>query len=485
MRYAWLIAVREFMENAKTKGFWIGLILFPVILLVSMKVPHFLEEKGTPTRWFVLEDRTGNLGDIIDEALERGYQRRVFEAAGKYVNKYSLPEYAAKQIADLDLESTPSSVLDAMTVMQSEEETRFDSFLGGGGVEAWIQMMADSGVLKEDRPEFEPPKVRFARVEHPDWLDPSFSNEQLSQLFKEKLANEVQVEDGSALFAAVLIPEDIMEPEATGLSALVAKKKGQIEFWSINQADFDLRNAIRGAVDEELRHQRYKEEGVDADLVSSIQSERVRLLTLDPSKESGNEEVSMADTIRQYAPIGFVYLLWIVLMSVTTMLLNNTVEEKSNRIVEVLLSSVTAGELMAGKLLGIAGVGFTILGVWIGSLLGILYWQAGPEAEIATKLLEVVTESGLIWVFVCYFLMAYLLYSGIFLAIGSVCSTLKDAQNFMGPVMVIMMVPLLTMAFIPKDPHGTLATILSWIPLYTPFVMMNRAAADPPMFDLI
>jgi len=48
-----------------------------------------------------------------------------------------------------------------------------------------------------------------------------------------------------------------------------------------------------------------------------------------------------------------------------------------------------------------------------------------------------------------------------------------------------MIVPLITMMFIPKDPHGTLATVLSWIPLYTPFVMMNRAAADPPLFDLV
>jgi len=53
------------------------------------------------------------------------------------------------------------------------------------------------------------------------------------------------------------------------------------------------------------------------------------------------------------------------------------------------------------------------------------------------------------------------------------------------PVMVIMIVPLMTMMFIPKDPNGTLATVLSWIPPYTPFIMMNRAAADPPMFERV
>jgi ABC-2 type transport system permease protein len=71
------------------------------------------------------------------------------------------------------------------------------------------------------------------------------------------------------------------------------------------------------------------------------------------------------------------------------------------------------------------------------------------------------------------------------MALGSLCNTLKEAQNFMGVVTIILIVPLFTMAFIPRDPNGTLATVLSWIPLYTPFVMMNRATASPPLFDLV
>jgi len=151
----------------------------------------------------------------------------------------------------------------------------------------------------------------------------------------------------------------------------------------------------------------------------------------------------------------------------------------------VLLSSVTPWELMAGKLVGIAAIGLTMLTTWIGSLVLVLAWKAGPEAEWAVQLFAVVKTSGLLPAFGLYFLLGYLMYAGLFLSIGSICNTLKEAQNFMGPVMLIMMVPLLTMMFIPKDPNGTLATILSWIPVYTPFVMMNRAAADPPLFDIV
>jgi ABC-2 type transport system permease protein len=97
----------------------------------------------------------------------------------------------------------------------------------------------------------------------------------------------------------------------------------------------------------------------------------------------------------------------------------------------------------------------------------------------------VVRTSNLLPAFVIYFIFGYLMYAALILALGSVCNTLKEAQNYMGMITMIMTVPLLTMMFIPKDPNGTLATALSWIPLYTPFIMMNRAAADPPLFDLV
>jgi ABC-type Na+ efflux pump permease subunit len=167
------------------------------------------------------------------------------------------------------------------------------------------------------------------------------------------------------------------------------------------------------------------------------------------------------------------------------MLLNNVIEEKSNRIIEVLLSSVTPGELMMGKLAGIAAIGLTMVGAWVGALLGILAWQSGGQAEFAGQLFTVLRTSNLLPAFLIYFVLGYILYAALILALGSVCNTLKEAQNFMGLITMIMMVPVLTMMFIPRDPNGTVATVLSWIPLYTPFIMMNRAAADPPLFDVI
>ena len=94
-------------------------------------------------------------------------------------------------------------------------------------------------------------------------------------------------------------------------------------------------------------------------------------------------------------------------------------------------------------------------------------------------------SSELLPYFVFYYLCCYALYAGIFLAIGSLCNTLKEAQSLIMPLMLVLVVPVLTMSFVAQDPNGTMARIMSWIPLFTPFTMMNRAAAQPPMVDIV
>ena len=105
-------------------------------------------------------------------------------------------------------------------------------------------------------------------------------------------------------------------------------------------------------------------------------------VSLDPKKEKGQEAVSAVDTVKQWAPSAFVYVLWLAIFVIIQMLLNNTIEEKSNRIIEVLLSSVTPGELMLGKLFGIAAVGLTMIGAWMPPLAPVRSPVAGSSPRI-------------------------------------------------------------------------------------------------------
>ena len=503
MRAIFMIALREYAENAKTKGFWIGLFLFPIIIFASIFVQGILED-STPTRHFVLVDQSGAYGTEIREDIDRAYRSSVVIALNEYVLEHAVNPPVQEK---MDLEKMPA--VDMAEMQQSIEShmgPEMGAMLDETGIESMLELMSApyDGLIAE-RPTFEMPRPAFLEVPLPIELDADASVEKLSEDLRPYLRGEKTVTvDGEevSLFACVLLPRDIQDfVQRPGIMEDLKRAKAMQDkvdggpdaepvrrggqYWGSNLADSDLKNRIQRSINRTLQRSELETRGLDVAAVAEVNDTTLKLSALDPKKEEGKEEVSTADQIRQWAPVGFVYLLWIGIFTISQMLLNNTVEEKSNRIIEVLLSSVTAGELMMGKLAGIAGIGLTMIGVWMGSLVTILSLSAGPEAEFPTMLLEVLTGSGLIFWFVLYFCLGYLLYAGIFLAIGSLCNTIKDAQNLMGPVMLIMMVPIITMMFIPKDPNGTLATILSWIPLYTPFTMMNRAAADPPMFDKI
>jgi len=491
----WRVAVREYLENTKTKGFWIGIILFPVMILVFSQVPQFLEDKAVPTRNYVLIDRSGEFGDLVRESIESRNRRKVLEQLMKFTQKHapkiseanpleSAPPFAVPQIdpkeaarqigidpSDFPIEA--GKPLSPMLISALVDKLPDQVFENGEQFDALVKLTLN--LLPEGTPEFEPPRPRFREVALPDEVSTEQSDAEIEEALKPYLIGDQLITEGDEsieLFALIIIPSDI------------ATARSGIRYWSKTLTDDAIENTTTNTISAEIRKREYQKRGVDLGDVAEIQAIRVFSDTLDPKKAVGQEEVGIVDKLRQWVPVGFVYLLWIAIFSTAQMLLNNMIEEKSNRVVEVLLSSVTPGELMSGKLLGIALLGLTMIGAWLGSLYGILTWKATTEAELILALLEVVITPEMLIPFIVYFILGYLLYAAIFASIGSICSTIKDAQNFMGPVMMILMVPLITMAFIPRDPNGTLATVLSWIPLYTPFVMMNRAAADPPTLDL-
>src|SRR5947207_3071398 len=92
MKYALLVALREYAESTKAKGFWISIFLMPAMLFLSIQAPIWLEQKATPVRYYVLVDQSKTLAPAIEIALEKNYQRRVLEAPGDYSRRYSVPQ---------------------------------------------------------------------------------------------------------------------------------------------------------------------------------------------------------------------------------------------------------------------------------------------------------------------------------------------------------------------------------------------------------
>jgi ABC-type Na+ efflux pump permease subunit len=168
------------------------------------------------------------------------------------------------------------------------------------------------------------------------------------------------------------------------------------------------------------------------------------------------------------------------------MLLTNTVEEKSNRLMEVLLSSVSPIQLMIGKIVGIAATGLAMLGSWmVFFYLATKYLPRLLDIEVGFDLSVIAADPVYIGSFLVYFLLGYLFYAALLVGIGSACNSLKEAQNLMMPVTLLLMVPLVAMVPISRDPNGMLAKALSYFPPFTPFVMMNRAAGPPTVAEYV
>ncbi len=473
MKYAGLVARREYLETIKTRGFWVGVFMFPLILFLSVSVPVWLAKKATPVRYFVLVDQSGVLAPVVGPALEKNYQRKVLGA---------LNEYAGRNA------TASAGGTNELTQFGAGDPQALDKFTALGGQDYYLKQLQPR--LKSNAPPFIAPTRMYQPVPLPDEIKSNTDLPALARDLRPYLRGEKKVYlDGrvESLTAAILIPsnieQEIVRPHTN--SAADRPLPNGIEYWSANVTDSDLHDQISKAVNDEVRRKEFLARGLDAAAFHDVESTFAPMVSLNPKKEAGKETVSSSDVVMQWLPSAFVYLLWVSLFGISQMLLSNTIEEKSNRIIEVLLSSVTPGELMMGKLFGIAAVGLTMIGAWMFSLFFVLSAKAGGASEIAGQILPILKTSHMLPMFSLYFLLGYLMYGAVILSIGSVCNTLKEAQSYMSAITLIMMVPLMTMTYIPKDPNGTFARVLSWIPLFTPFTMMNRAMADPPWIDLV
>jgi ABC-2 type transport system permease protein len=156
------------------------------------------------------------------------------------------------------------------------------------------------------------------------------------------------------------------------------------------------------------------------------------------------------------------------------------IEEKSSRIVEVMLSSVTPRQFMIGKLLGAAGASLLTLVLWL-AMAAMATWifVPGGHGLVRVAAFSLASSHYLPLLIVC-FLCGLLIYASIFLAIGSMTASLQDAQALLGPTVIVIMAPLLIMPALLSDPNGMVSMVMTWIPLYTPFFMMFRLPWHPP-----
>jgi len=184
------------------------------------------------------------------------------------------------------------------------------------------------------------------------------------------------------------------------------------------------------------------------------------------------------EVARKLIPMAFMMLLWIATFTSGNYLLTTTIEEKGNKVMEVLLSAISPMQLLGGKILGQAGVSAVIL---------CMYGSAAIAGLVAFAMLDLIPMSHLV-LFGINFILAYFMVATIMAAVGSAVSELSDAQSLLGPVMLILIVPFALWPIISENPNGLVAIISSLTPPLLPFTMIIRVTASTeivPLWQLV
>jgi ABC-2 type transport system permease protein len=214
---------------------------------------------------------------------------------------------------------------------------------------------------------------------------------------------------------------------------------------------------------------------VVASLLKPIATEELGLL--DRTNAGVVREAQEVDRVRTIGiPVAFMFLLFLIVVMTTPQLLNSVLEEKMSRISEVLLGAVTPFELMLGKLLASTAVS---------AVMTLVYLTGGAWAAHRWGYLDAVDPRMVGW-FVSFLILSVLAYGSMFIAIGSACSDLRDAQNLMTPAMMMLMFPALTWTLVTRAPGSAFAVAASLFPPATPFLMLLRLALPerPPAWQV-
>ncbi|MFH0946399.1 MAG: ABC transporter permease [Planctomycetota bacterium] len=488
---SFLVAQREYMENLRTKTFWIGIFFFPVIVIAAILVPMWMERQKDSRKYAVI-DQSGwlmpavearaalpDIEKVLYTAIERKVReeesfaelpedlRKIAEAVVPFLGQSAEDDTPKAIMAVLDGEIGQKMLAESAEVFGKLGDPESDVFelasFPGGDL-----------VLK---------KLFEVRDSLHDWwtaLPPEEAKQYGSQLDKSRYVRVNLPAEGDDMLAELnrmVTDEEIFAYFVLGPDPL--KGSEGFKYVSNNLTDEKLREWLEQYATAEVRERRLAEEDIDKEVADHIQAP-VRFEKKKLSKTGEEEDVSMEDTIRKWAPAALVYMLWMAVFSISQMLLTNTIEEKSNRILEVLLSSVSPLQLMTGKIIGIALTGLTMVFSWLVSFVALTtLLPMFMKAEMPVKLDIIAKDPLLLSSFIVYFLLGYLFFAALLVGIGSVCNSIKEANNLMMPVTVMLMLPLFALIPVTKDPNGALAVFLSYVPPFTPFIMMNRAGGPP------
>lgn len=452
----WLVARRDYTAYVLRRRFWVSLLLSPAILVAVVLVPSLIQHFSGAHRYAVV-DHSGWLLQAVDQRIAASDYARLLDLAAARpagAQRATLPPVLAALAPDaahLDPQARAAlaQALAAGAPVPTEGAARA-IWQQRAALQRWYAGLTPEAAANVDR---QLSAARYQRV----------------QLSGPRLRAAAASGDVAGYF---VLPADPLTVTAPFVYA------------SHNLTNTGLRDWFGAKVSAAVQARRAAQAGLTASaakLISQTVSFQNQLVT-----QHGEKPATPAEQASQWLPVGYVYLLFLSIMQIAQLLMMATIEEKSSRIAETLLAAIEPSDIMAGKILGVAGVGMTLVGGWLVLILGLLavFGSAFHLGGFVAAVVAGISAWNIAW-FLVYFILGFLLYAAATGAIGAAVNNIRDAQPYMTPIMLCMVLPLILMVPVAHDPTALWARVLSYVPPLTPFLMMSRAGAPPPLIDYV
>jgi ABC-2 type transport system permease protein len=422
-----LVARRDFLAYVGSWGFWLSLLTAPLIIAALIFGPLLLARAEPPRTIAVLADRAED-AEAVRAAFVDLARREARGEIGAYL-RAAAPALTQEALAAFD--AAPSREA-AIAITRNLVAERAPNAL----------------------PAFPAPHPRYLLTDPPS---PSI------EALRPYLDGQRTLGDGRSLYGALVIKRT----EAA---------TPRIEYWSVNLNQVEASDIARSALRLEMQRDALVASGLERAEADRLNGFAPEVAQYDPRPGAGDEQVTLRDRAPFFAALALAFILWSVVFSVANMLLTGVIEEKSNKILDTLLTSVTPLEMLIGKLLGVAAVSATLFLFW-GALGGGLLTMAANNMSqsIVGQVASAFLEPRLLVAFAIGFVAGYLMYGAIFLALGSLCDSMQEAQTLLGPVALVLALPMMLITPAIDNPNAPIIETASWIPLFTPFLLLIRA----------
>jgi len=445
-----LVAAREYRQIAMTRSFWITLLILPLAFAVGPLASRFIDKSDTETVMFI-DQAGGAPSAAIRQRLTIDESRATLDALARYVRRHDL------QKADPD----------ALWAQEDRWYSDADvmKFMAAGGVEGARKQIAR--LSSKDARAFEAPDPNYRIVAAPRQVS---------------TADPAQIDKA---LQPLLHPDDKSDAKPIDYVVLIPREFGatpSVRLWANGRPRSSFVATLQAVLTQDLRTRYLHANGVAPATAATAAAIAPAIQVTTPPEGSGRERV----LVRSILPLACAYILMMSLVLSGSWMLQGTVEERSNKLLETVLACVSPNELMYGKLVGTVAVGLSMILTWAACGAFAAYATQGAIADIIRPALEPVSSIGSIAAILYFFVAGYLMVSMLFLVIGAMSDSMRDAQGYLTPVILLIMMPftLLVQAVV-KGAGGIGVEVLTWVPLYTPFTVLARLGSGMPLWEMI